>query len=87
MLIAGYQEFFPSELSNSVLRRFRLVLATLRDCGARIVPVSLPSSSYALSAYYVLACAEASSNLARYDGIQYGKSFDIFAPQANLTPF
>ncbi|KAJ2936943.1 hypothetical protein H1R20_g130, partial [Candolleomyces eurysporus] len=67
------QEFFPTELSTAVLNRFRTVLRSLTSHGAQLIPVSLPSSSYALSAYYVLASAEASSNMARYDGIQYGE--------------
>ncbi|MEM7695034.1 MAG: Asp-tRNA(Asn)/Glu-tRNA(Gln) amidotransferase subunit GatA [Pseudomonadota bacterium] len=44
----------------------------LRDAGAEIVPISLPHTEYALPAYYIVATAEASSNLARYDGVRYG---------------
>ena len=44
----------------------------LKDAGAEIVPISLPHTKYALPAYYIVAPAEASSNLARYDGVRYG---------------
>ena len=47
-------------------------IAMLRDAGAEIVDISLPHTRYALPAYYVIAPAEASSNLARYDGVRYG---------------
>ncbi|WGD30976.1 Asp-tRNA(Asn)/Glu-tRNA(Gln) amidotransferase subunit GatA [Ancylobacter sp. WKF20] len=45
----------------------------LRDAGAEIVEISLPHTKYALPAYYIVALAEASSNLARYDGVRYGE--------------
>ncbi len=48
----------------------------LRDAGAEIVDVSLPHTKYALPAYYIVAPAEASSNLARYDGVRYGLRVD-----------
>ncbi|KEO88068.1 glutamyl-tRNA amidotransferase [Erythrobacter sp. JL475] len=47
-------------------------MAWLKDAGAEIVDISLPHSKYALPAYYIIAPAEASSNLARYDGVRYG---------------
>jgi len=59
-------------MSPEILQHTRNVIALLKSQGAIIVPISLPSTSYALSCYYVLASAEASSNLARYDGVEYG---------------
>jgi len=47
-------------------------IAWMKDAGAEIVEVSLPHTKYALPAYYIIAPAEASSNLARYDGVRYG---------------
>ena len=51
-------------------------IAWMREAGAEIVPVSLPHTKYALPAYYIVAPAEASSNLARYDGMRYGARVD-----------
>ena len=51
-------------------------IAWMKEAGAEIVPISLPHTKYALPAYYVVAPAEASSNLARYDGMRYGLRVD-----------
>jgi aspartyl-tRNA(Asn)/glutamyl-tRNA(Gln) amidotransferase subunit A len=56
----------------------------LKDAGAEIVEISLPHTKYALPAYYIIAPAEASSNLARYDGMRYGHRADHFTSLADL---
>jgi aspartyl-tRNA(Asn)/glutamyl-tRNA(Gln) amidotransferase subunit A len=67
----------PAELTGEgieagVLDAFRAALAHAEDLGAQIAEVHLPHAPHALSAYYVIAPAEASSNLARFDGVRYG---------------
>ncbi len=67
----------PEELSGEgieagVLESFRAALTRAEEMGARVADVHLPHAPHALSAYYVLAPAEASSNLARYDGVRFG---------------
>jgi aspartyl-tRNA(Asn)/glutamyl-tRNA(Gln) amidotransferase subunit A len=66
------QEYWGEGLAPEVSSGCRRMLDAARDAGAEIVPVSLPHSPYAIAAYYILVMAEASSNLARYDGVRYG---------------
>ncbi|MBA5778021.1 Asp-tRNA(Asn)/Glu-tRNA(Gln) amidotransferase subunit GatA [Stappia sp. F7233] len=61
-------EGMPAEIEE----RWQQGIAWLKDAGAEIVDISLPHTKYALPAYYIVAPAEASSNLARYDGVRYG---------------
>jgi len=66
------REYRVEGLDADVARVWDEGIAWLKDAGAEIVEVSLPHSKYALPAYYIIAPAEASSNLARYDGVRYG---------------
>ena len=68
------RECFVEEGADAaVLERVRAAVDELAAAGAKLVDVSLPNSSYGIAAYYLIATAEASSNLARYDGIRYGR--------------
>jgi aspartyl-tRNA(Asn)/glutamyl-tRNA(Gln) amidotransferase subunit A len=62
----------PAGADPDVLARLDAAFDALAQAGATVVDVTLPSLSYALTAYYLIAPAEASSNLARYDGVRYG---------------
>jgi aspartyl-tRNA(Asn)/glutamyl-tRNA(Gln) amidotransferase subunit A len=66
------REYRMDGMDADVAASWDLGIAWLRDAGAEIVEVSLPHTKYALPAYYIIAPAEASSNLARYDGVRYG---------------
>jgi aspartyl-tRNA(Asn)/glutamyl-tRNA(Gln) amidotransferase subunit A len=74
----GHAHRHPEGISASTACRARSRrcgsqgIAWLKDAGAEMVDVSLPHTKYALPAYYIVAPAEASSNLARYDGVRYG---------------
>ena len=65
-------EYFIEGTQPGVDAAVREAIAALRDSGAEIVEISLPHTKYALPVYYIIAPAEASSNLARYDGVRYG---------------
>jgi aspartyl-tRNA(Asn)/glutamyl-tRNA(Gln) amidotransferase subunit A len=66
------KEFFGAGLDPEVEAAVKAALQTLTGLGGELIEVSLPHTSYAVAVYYVLAVAEASSNLARYDGVKYG---------------
>jgi aspartyl-tRNA(Asn)/glutamyl-tRNA(Gln) amidotransferase subunit A len=66
------REFFGTGLDGEIEASIRQALKEYENRGATLVDVSLPHSKYALAAYYIVAPAEASSNLARYDGMHFG---------------
>ncbi|MFQ5735590.1 MAG: Asp-tRNA(Asn)/Glu-tRNA(Gln) amidotransferase subunit GatA [Thermodesulfobacteriota bacterium] len=70
------KEYFIEGMDPEVEAAVRAALAELERQGAVLVPVSLPHTEYAVSVYYLVATAEASSNLARYDGVKYGMRID-----------
>ena len=65
-------EFFSEGLSPEVEQAVRQGISMFEELGARVVPISLPYIRYGVAVYYIIATAEASSNLARYDGVRYG---------------
>ncbi|PSR78838.1 amidase signature domain-containing protein [Coniella lustricola] len=80
-------EYNIEELEPCIRQAWHDTAIFLREAiGARVVPVSLPSTKHALSAYYIIAPAEASSNLAKYDGVRYGpKQSEIEAQNSKST--
>ena len=79
--LRGVRIGVPEELTGEgiepgVLERFEATIELARELGAAVEPMRLPHAPHALAAYYLLAPAEASSNLARYDGVRYGLRAD-----------
>lgn len=79
MKIGVPEEFFGEGISDDVRKDVLAATDTYRALGAELVSVSMPSIDYALSAYYVISSAEASSNLARFDGVRYGYRCDDYS--------
>lgn len=76
MKIGIPNEYRVDGMPEEIETLWRQGIAWLKDAGAEIVDISLPHTKYALPAYYIVAPAEASSNLARYDGVRYGLRVD-----------
>lgn len=70
------EEYFGTGVDPKVATVVQRAIAKLEELGATTVPCSIPSMEYALAAYYVICTSEASSNLARFDGVRYGLAAD-----------
>ncbi len=69
------EEYFVDGMESGVRQVIDEAIAKLEELGASIHPVSLPTTRYALACYYIIAPSECSANLARYDGVKYGYSY------------
>ena len=72
VVVGRPREYFPDSLDPRIADRCERALDTLRALGARVRDVTLPHTELAIPVYYIIAPAEASSNLARFDGVRYG---------------
>ena len=66
------KEYRVENMPNEIEELWKKGIEYVKECGAEVIDISLPHTNYALPAYYIVAPAEASSNLARYDGVKYG---------------
>ncbi len=69
------EEYFVDGMQDGVRESVQAAIETLESLGASVEPVSLPTTRYALACYYIIAPSECSANLARYDGVKYGFSY------------
>lgn len=79
------EEYFGEGLDTEIRDGLQDKLKALEESGAELVPIHLPNMKYGIATYYILATAEASSNLARYDGIRYGHRADIEEVEKELS--
>ena len=70
------KEYFSNQLDSKILNRINEAIKKLESLGAEVVDISLPHTEYAVSTYYIIATAEASANLARFDAVRYGHRAD-----------
>lgn len=77
-------EYFGEGLDAEVEAAVRQAIDVYRGMGAEVVEVSLPHTKYAVATYYLVACSEASSNLARYDGVHYGHRAEQFENMVDM---
>ena len=66
------EDYFGEGLDSEVTERVQAAISVLERLGCKRIPLQMPHTDYAIAAYYIIATAEASSNLARYDGVRYG---------------
>jgi aspartyl-tRNA(Asn)/glutamyl-tRNA(Gln) amidotransferase subunit A len=78
------QEFFPTALSGDVNSTVRSALSEFEKLGATLVEVSLPRTELSIPVYYIIAPAEASSNLSRFDGVRYGHRAEQYSDLMDL---
>lgn len=71
------KEYFITGIQSEVEQKVRAAIQEFETLGAKIVEISLPHTEYALPVYYLIATAEASANLARFDGVRYGYSAEV----------
>jgi len=69
------EEYFVEGMQEGVREAVQQAIRVLESLGASVIPVSLPTTKYALACYYIIAPSECSANLARYDGVKYGYSY------------
>lgn len=78
------KEYSNCEINPEIKKGFESAIKTFVNCGAEIIETSIPELKYAIQAYYIISGAEASSNLARYDGIRFGRRSEKYSDITDL---